>query len=67
MDFSEWIIINRKRQGLTQAQLAAKLKVSRQTLNYWECGSTPIKLSIEQIQTLLQALNQSFYDIPSFI
>lgn len=39
MELPEKLIIYRKKQGLTQVQLAEKLQVSRQAVSRWEHGT----------------------------
>ena len=42
MTFSAWIKARRKALGLTQAELALRLDVDKQSISNWECGrSTP--------------------------
>lgn len=42
MNFNEKLQSLRKSNGITQDELAEKLKVTRQTISKWECGeSTP--------------------------
>lgn len=38
MTWSAWIFSERKRLGLTQAQLANLLDVDTQSVSNWECG-----------------------------
>lgn len=40
MNLTEKLIYLRKKQGLTQVELAEKLDVSRQAISKWESGST---------------------------
>lgn len=42
MNFNEKLQSLRKSNGITQDELAEKLKVTRETISKWECGeSTP--------------------------
>lgn len=38
MTFSSWIKTRRRELGLTQADLAARLDVDKQSVSNWECG-----------------------------
>ena len=40
MKLSEKILYLRKKQGMTQEQLAEKMEVSRQAVSRWESGTT---------------------------
>ena len=40
MKFEEKLVLQRKRQGLSQEELAARIGVSRQAVSRWELGST---------------------------
>jgi DNA-binding XRE family transcriptional regulator len=63
MKFNKWLQQNRQRMKLTQSELGKAIGVSRQTINYWECGRRPT-FYIKQIQDLCKVLDCSFYDIP---
>ena len=49
MDFGEKLQILRKRNGLSQEDLAVKLNVSRQAISKWEVGSVPDLVNIKKI------------------
>lgn len=54
MTFSAWIKARRKALGLTQAGLAERLDVDKQSVSNWECGrSTPWEKEQARIKTLL--------------
>lgn len=40
MNFNEKLQSLRKSNGITQDELAEKLKVTRQTISKWECGGS---------------------------
>lgn len=55
MTFGEKLLNLRKREGLSQEQLAEKLNVSRQAISRWELGSAmPDSLNLLQISKLFQ-------------
>lgn len=57
MELREKLVLLRKRNGLSQLELAAKLNVSRQAISKWEVGTaTPSTESLRAISVL--------YDIP---
>ena len=43
MSFSDNLQVLRKRNNLTQEQLAEQLEVSRQAVSKWESGGSPTK------------------------
>lgn len=55
MSFGQTVKDNRKRLGLTQAQLATLLDVDTQSVSNWECGrNTPWAGERSRIETILQ-------------
>ena len=50
MNFSEKLIRLRKREGISQEELASYLEVSRQAVSRWECGET--MPNVESLQAL---------------
>lgn len=58
MALGEKIILLRKKEGLSQEELAEKLKVSRQTVSKWEINlTTP---SLEKAKILAEIFNISY-------
>ncbi|MBQ7225707.1 MAG: helix-turn-helix transcriptional regulator [Clostridia bacterium] len=60
MKFSEKLTVLRKKQGLSQEQLASKLEVTRQTVYKWEAGINVPEL--EKIKSIAKIFNIS-YDV----
>lgn len=54
VEFAEIIRAKRKKQGMTQAELAEKSGFTRVAINYWEHGTKSITL--ENAHKLLKAL-----------
>lgn len=55
MNFNEKLQSLRKSNGITQDELAEKLKVTRQTISKWECGeSTPDFRNLVKISELFK-------------
>lgn len=54
VEFAEIIRAKRKKQGMTQAELAEKSGFTRVAINYWEYGKKSI--SLENADRLLKAL-----------
>ena len=40
LKIGRFIAVERKRQGLTQRQLAEQLSISDKTISKWECGGS---------------------------
>jgi transcriptional regulator with XRE-family HTH domain len=57
--FSKEILTIRKRMGLTQAELAQKLGVARNTVTRWECGIMGIRETSARLLRVLDAKPQS--------
>ena len=60
MKFSDNLIKLRKKEGLSQEELANKLDVSRQTISKWEAGQTTPEL--EKLRNLAKLFNISVDD-----
>ncbi|MGY8524948.1 helix-turn-helix transcriptional regulator [Paracidovorax citrulli] len=55
MELNEQIKIAREKRGLTQAELAARLKVSKTAVDYWESGRNAPRLRmLAAIEALLE-------------
>ena len=56
MTLAEYIRIKRLAAGLSQAELAAKLKMSQSSVTQWECGYTaPSAKNLKQLAKALRA------------
>jgi transcriptional regulator with XRE-family HTH domain len=56
----------RKRQGLTQKQVADAVGVTDQSVSNWEAGRFEPRLTISQMQALCRVLQCSLDELPSF-
>ena len=63
-DYGQLIRILRKRLGLTQERLAAKLDVTFASVNRWENGrARPSRLAVKQIEEFVRSLGESSDDL----
>lgn len=54
--FGQWLAVQRRLQGISQAVIADLLKVSKQTISYWENNHHDAVITTQQYKCLLQAL-----------
>ncbi|QUY45550.1 helix-turn-helix transcriptional regulator [Acaryochloris marina] len=65
LSFSQWFLLTRRTQGLTQDDVAEALGISGQSVSNWERGRSIPTLTIDQIKTLCRILNCTLDDIPN--
>ncbi|MEQ8538870.1 MAG: helix-turn-helix transcriptional regulator [Coleofasciculus sp. D1-CHI-01] len=53
----------RNRAGLTRRQVAMELGVTEKTIYVWETSSNPPRLTVAQVQRLLEMLNCSMAEL----
>ena len=64
LNFSQWFLLRRREQGLTQDDIACALGVSGQTVSNWERGKSIPTLTIDQVKILCKILDCTLDDIP---
>jgi DNA-binding XRE family transcriptional regulator len=64
LNFSQWFLLRRREQGLTQDDVASALGVSGQTVSNWERGKSIPTLTLDQVKTLCKILDCTLDDIP---
>jgi DNA-binding XRE family transcriptional regulator len=64
LTFSQWFLLKRREHGLTQDQIAEKLRVSPQTISNWEKGRSIPNLTFEQVKAFCEILECSLEQIP---
>lgn len=64
LKFSQWFLLRRREQSLTQDQIADVLGVSGQTISNWEKGRSIPTLTIDQTKKLCKILNCVLDEIP---
>jgi len=64
LSFSQWFLLKRREQDLTQDDIAAALGVSGQTVSNWERGRSIPTLTINQMKALCKILDCTLDDIP---
>ncbi|ABW32322.1 helix-turn-helix transcriptional regulator [Acaryochloris marina] len=65
LSFSQWFLLMRRKQGLTQDDIAEALGISGQSVSNWERGRSIPTLTIDQVKTLCKILDCTLNDIPS--
>lgn len=65
--FSEWLRTMRRRVNISQAALADRVGVTRQTVSNWERGTNPGEISLVAAQKLAAALNTDLDNVASAI
>ena len=65
LSFSQWFLIKRRSQDLSQDEIAKTLGVSKQTISNWEREVTIPTLTIPQIKKLCQLLDCGLDDFPN--
>jgi len=53
----------RNRAGLTRRQVAMELGVTEKTIYVWETSSNPPRLTVAQVQRLIEMLNCSMAEL----
>ena len=53
----------RNRAGLTRRQVAAELEVTEKTIYVWETSPNPPRLTVAQVQRLIEILNCSMEEL----
>jgi len=53
----------RNRAGLTRRQVAAELEVTEKTIYVWETSPNPPRLTVAQVQRLIEILNCSIEEL----
>ena len=53
----------RNRAGLTRRQVAVELEVTEKTIYVWETSSNPPRLTVAQVQRLMEILNCSIEEL----
>ena len=65
-DYGKLLGILRKRLGLTQERLAARLDVTFASVNRWENGRVkPSRLAVKQIEKFVRSLGEDSMDVVS--
>lgn len=61
----EWLAKERKRQNISQRQMAEKMGVSKSAIHYWETGKRTIyaETVFEYCDALHADVNQLFWDV----
>ena len=65
LSFSQWFLIKRRSQELSQDEIAKALGVSKQTISNWEREVTIPTLTIPQIKKLCKLLDCGLDDFPN--
>ena len=65
LSFSQWFLIKRRSQDLSQDDIAKTLGVSKQTISNWEREVTIPTLTIPQIKKLCKLLDCGLDDFPN--
>jgi DNA-binding XRE family transcriptional regulator len=65
LNFSQWFLIKRRQQSLTQDDVAIALGVSGQSVSNWERGRSIPTLTVDQMKTLCKIFNCTLEEIPS--
>jgi DNA-binding XRE family transcriptional regulator len=65
LTFSQWFLIKRRSQSLSQDEIAKVLGVSKQTISNWERETTIPTLTINQFKKLCKLLDCTLDDFPS--
>jgi transcriptional regulator with XRE-family HTH domain len=65
LTFSQWFLIKRRSQSLSQDDVAAELGVTKQTVSNWERSVSRPTLTINQFKKLCKLLDCTLDDFPN--